>query len=266
MYLTIFLIIFTAIMSYKGLRDDHFQHSFSFSIRAIRFKKDYIRFVSSGFLHINWMHLIINMIVLFSFGTTIEANLGMVGFLFVYLGSMVGGNGLAYLIHKDDIAYSSVGASGAVSGLVFGTIALFPHTNFFFIPAWVFGLLYIGLTLYAIRSQKTNVGHAAHLGGALIGMLFAILFKPNYVVLEWWPILAIMLPALALIFIILYRPNLILISKRLQEKQFTIEDRYNSTTKSKQEEIDRILEKINNKGINSLSRKEKEILEEHSRS
>lgn len=266
MYLTIFLIIFTAIMSYKGLCNEPFQHSFSFSIRAIRFQRDYIRFVSSGFLHINWMHLIINMIVLFSFGTSIEANIGVVGFLFVYLGSMIGGNALAYLIHKDDIGYSSVGASGAVSGLVFGTIALFPHTNFFFIPAWVFGLLYVGLTLYAIRSQKTNVGHAAHLGGALIGMLFAIIFKPTYVMLEWMPILAIIIPAVVLIFIIIYRPNLILISKSLQEKQLTIDDRYNRTTKSKQEEIDQILEKINSKGLNSLSKKERAILEEHSRS
>jgi len=88
----------------------------------------------------------------------------------------VGGNLLALVIHRKNPSYSSVGASGAINGVIFASIAVFPGMKIFFMPGWVFGLIFILYSLYGIRSQKQNIGHESHLGGALAGMLVAILF------------------------------------------------------------------------------------------
>ncbi|HTM66585.1 MAG TPA: rhomboid family intramembrane serine protease [Flavipsychrobacter sp.] len=266
MFATIALIIITCIISYRGLKNELFISRYSFSIEKVRVYKEYIRLVSSGFLHINWMHLVVNMFVLWAFGSGLEARLGIVPFLLIYFSSLVGGNLLALWIHKYDDSYASVGASGAVAGLIFASIAIVPQWRIFFLPSWIFGIVYVLYTIYAIRSQRTDVGHAAHLGGALIGMAVAVLMYPLILVSNWLPILAILLPGIALIVIMIRKPELILIDKRTQERQLTVEDRYNISRKQQKEEVDRILEKISQKGMDSLTKKEKETLDEYSRS
>lgn len=266
MYFTILLIVITSVISYLGITKDFFQERYYFNIEKVFVYKQYYRLVTSGFLHISWMHLAINMFVLFSFGSGLESALGVLPFLVIYFVSLIGGNLLAILIHKQDEQYSSVGASGAISGLVFATIAIMPGLKIFFIPAWIYGVLYVLYTIYAIRSQRTDVGHAAHLGGALIGMLAAILMFPAALTNNFLPILAIIVPGIALIVIMIYNPNLILINKHTRHEQLTIEDKYNLSKKHEKEEIDRILEKINEKGINSLSKKEKQTLDDYSKS
>lgn len=266
MYLSIALIIFTCIISYKGLKDEFFLDRFSFRPEKVRINKEYVRLVSSGFLHVNWIHLAINMFVLFSFGNGLEVYIGWLPFLVIYFTSLVGGNLLALWIHKYNAGYNSVGASGAISGLVFATIALQPQMNIFFLPGWVFGIAYVLYTIYAIRSQRTDVGHAAHLGGALIGMAFAILMFPGALIDNWIAILAIFLPGVALIIIMIRKPELILVDKRDQRKALSKEDVYNMDRNKQKLEVDRILEKINERGINSLTRKERDILDDFSRS
>lgn len=265
MYATIALIIITLAVSYKGFKDQLFLEKFSFKIDKLKWNKEYYRLVTSGLLHVSWLHLIVNMFVLYAFGSGLEVALGVIPFLVIYLTSLVGGNLLAMLIHKHSSHYSSVGASGAISGLVFATIALFPQLKILFIPGWVFGIAYVAYTIYAIRSQRTDIGHAAHLGGALIGMVFALIMFPNVLVENWLQIIAIFLPAVALIFIMIYRPDIILINKADQARQFTVEDHYNKNKQHSQQEIDRILEKINHRGIKSLSKKEKELLDQYSK-
>ncbi len=265
MVLTIALIAATAVFSYRGIKDAGFMQQYSFSIHSIRERREYVRFISSGFLHISWLHLAINMFVLFAFGSGLEVKLGVIPFLVIYLTSMVGGNLLALLIHQHNHRYSSVGASGAVSGLIFASIALFPTMNIFFLPGWVFGIIYVLYTIYAIRSQRTDVGHAAHLGGALIGMAFALLMFPQVLAVNLLPILGILLPGILLILIMIYKPELIMIDKKTQRKFLTQEDKYNLSKAEQKKEIDRILEKINQKGIDSLSRKERKLLDDYSR-
>ncbi|HRO43485.1 MAG TPA: rhomboid family intramembrane serine protease [Flavipsychrobacter sp.] len=265
MYITVLLVAFTCVISYKGLKDELFLNKYAFEVEKITIYKEYIRLISSGFLHVNWLHLVVNMFVLWAFGSGLEARLGVVGFLVIYFSSMLGGNLLALLIHKHNESYSSVGASGAVAGLIFASIALVPGLKIFFLPSWIFGIAYVLYTIYAIRSQRTDVGHAAHLGGALIGMTIAILMFPDVLINNWLPIVAILLPGIALIVIMIRKPDLILIDKRTQKKQLTTDDRYNVSKRNYQEEVDRILEKINQKGMSSLTKKEKEILNEYSR-
>src|SRR5690606_1941441 len=208
----------------------------------------------------------VNMFVLFSFGTGMEAYVGVARFMLIYFASLIGGNLLALVIHKHQFYYSSVGASGAISGLVFATIALLPGMKIFFIPGWIFGLVYVLYTLYAIRAERRDIGHAAHLGGGLVGMALAPLLFPQTIVTNWIPVVCVFLPAVALILIMIYRPNWILINKADVKRSMTYEDRYNSSKHTSQHEIDRILEKINERGMKSLTKKEKELLQQYAKS
>lgn len=266
MYLTILLILITCIVSYMGISNKLLISQYAFSVDKVQRQKEYYRFVTSGFLHVDYLHLIINMIVLYGFGHSIELSFGFFYFLLIYFSSMIGGNLLALFIHKHSPAYTSVGASGAISGLVFTMIAYQPNLRILIIPAWLFGIAYVLLTIYAIRAQRTDVGHAAHLGGALIGMIVSLTIYPQIIFQNWLPILAILLPGIALIIVLLKKPDLIMIDKKTRRRQLTLEDRYNLSRKNQQEEVDRILEKINKEGINKLTQKERDILDNYSRS
>jgi len=263
MYVTIALIIITIITSYKGFKNEFFINQYSFQVDKIQYHKEYYRLLTSGFLHVNWIHLLVNMFVLYSFGSGIEGATGILPMLVIYFTSLAGGNLLALLLHKHQSYYSSIGASGAISGLVFATIALFPQLKILFIPGWMFGVAYVLYTLYAIRSQRQDVGHAAHLGGGLVGMAFALMMFPGTLVNNWLPILCIFLPAVALIFIMVYKPELILVNKNDVYQQLTYEDKYNLHKHTSQSEIDKILEKVHERGMKSLTKKEKELLKQY---
>ncbi len=271
MFLAIALIVITCFISYRGLTNEAFMERYSFNVFKVREGTEYHRLISSGFLHISWLHLIINMIVLYAFGTGLESIIGSVRLGFIYFASLIGGNLFALWIHSENPRYSSVGASGAVSGLVFALIALFPQNRIGFfllpisIPSWIYGVLYVLYTVYAIRSRKTDVGHAAHLGGALIGMAVALFCYPETIVENWLPVLLIILPAVTLILIMIYRPHFLTLDKKTQKRHLTYEDRYNLNQRDRKQEVDRILEKINERGMNSLSKKERTLLEEFSK-
>ena len=170
--ISIFLILANVLVSWKGFNDRNFYERYEFSVEKILLYKQYYRLVTSGFLHVNWMHLIFNMIALYFFSGSVEYFSGPLQFLLIYFASLVGGDLLSLFIHRHDSGYSSVGASGAVNGIIFAAIAVFPGMKMFFgIPAWVFGLAYVLYSIYGIRSRRNNVGHESHLAGSLIGML-----------------------------------------------------------------------------------------------
>jgi Rhomboid family len=180
---------------------------------------------------------------------------------------VIGGNLFALLIHKNNSSYSVVGASGAINGIIFASIAVDPYMNILFLPGWLFALIYVGFSVYGIRSQQSNIGHESHLGGAVIGMLVAILFYPTALTKNWVPILLVLIPCLVFIVIILRKPHWLLVQNTWhnQTYNYTVDDRYNAKEKNTQQEVDRILEKIHHKGMNSLTRKEKDILEAYSK-
>jgi len=148
--------------------------------------KEWYRFVTSGFLHGSWMHLLFNMITLWSFGPYMEEVLGSIGFLIVYFGSELAANALTYYKYKNKTSYNAVGASGAISGLLLGFVLFEPFrmmiVMFFPMPAILFAVLYIGASIYAAKSDTHanwgNIAHEAHLGGAIGGLLLTILVKP----------------------------------------------------------------------------------------
>jgi len=273
--LSLLLIIINFIVSWKGFNDRSFFEKYEFNVEKVLLYKQHYRLITSAFLHVNWMHLIFNMLSLYIFSQSIEVFFGPLQFLLIYFISMLGGELLALFIHRRDGSYTSVGASGAVCGIIFASIAVFPGMGigFFFIPiaipAWIYGLAYVLYSIYGIRSRRDNVGHESHLGGALIGMLLAITMYPSAFIENYLTILVIAVPCIIFMYIIITRPHVLLVDNnffRTQKKFHSIDHKYNAERVSKQQEIDRILEKIHKKGIKSLTQKEKELLEHHSKS
>lgn len=266
------LIIVTVLFSWKGFGNEVFFNRYKFSVDGILLYRQYDRLIASGFLHANWLHLIFNMIALYFFSGTVSAVLDWWGFLVVYFMSLIGGDLLSLFIHRHSGDYSSVGASGAVSGVIFAAIALVPgiSVGLFFIPlpGWLFGLLYVLISIYGIRSRTGNIGYDSHLGGALIGMIVALLMRPQALLENYVTILIIAVPAMAFIYLIITRPHVLLIDNfffKKHRQHYTIDQKYNEDQYNRQQEIDRILDKINRTGLRSLTKAEKEKLEEYSK-
>jgi membrane associated rhomboid family serine protease len=212
--IVIVIILANAVMSYKGFEDFLFREKFLFNVGEILHrKKEYIRLLSSGFLHADWMHLIFNMLTFYFFGPLIETVFGIYGLLVIYFGSLLGGNILALFIHRHHYDYRALGASGAVSGIVFAAILVDPRMHLYLmfipigIPAWIFGTAYVFYSIYGIRSQAGNIGHEAHLGGAIVGLLLGIALNPLLALAQ--PILvgAMLVPSLFFMLILIRDPN-----------------------------------------------------------
>jgi membrane associated rhomboid family serine protease len=145
--------------------------------------KEKIRMLTSGFLHVDWMHLGFNMYALYVFGDIVTTLLGTLNFLIIYFGSLLAGSLYTLHYHKNEPYYSAVGASGAVSGIVYSSILLFPDMQLllFFaipIPGYVFGVGYLLYSIYGMKKQVGNIGHAAHLGGTIGGFVLTLLLNP----------------------------------------------------------------------------------------
>ncbi|SKB37374.1 Rhomboid family protein [Salegentibacter holothuriorum] len=176
---TLIIIGVNVLVSFKGFKDDSFFQKYKFNIADINRGAKY-QILTSGFLHVNTTHLLVNMLTLYFFANSVIFFLGTVGFVLVYLGSLVLGNLLSYYFHKKDLYYTAVGASGAVMGVLYSAILLRPDMmlGLFFIipvPAYIFGIGYLFYTIYGMKRQLGNIGHDAHFGGAVGGYLLTLL-------------------------------------------------------------------------------------------
>jgi membrane associated rhomboid family serine protease len=152
----------------------------------VRKKNEYYRLATYGLVHANFMHLLFNMVALFSFGSAMErfynAALGNYGFVFFYVVGLIVSILPTYLKNRDNPEYRSLGASGGVSAVLFAFILLQPwaeiYVYFIKVPAIVFAVLYIVYSIYADRHGKDNVNHSAHLWGAAYGVIFTIAMAP----------------------------------------------------------------------------------------
>jgi membrane associated rhomboid family serine protease len=181
--IVLLIIIANVLFSMKGFDDYSFLDKYKFQVGKV-FGKEKIRMLTSGFLHVDWMHLGFNMYALYVFGAIIATILGTIPFLIIYLGSLVAGSLYTLYYHKKEPYYSAVGASGAVSGIIYSSILLFPEMQLllFFaipIPGYVFGVGYLLYSIYGMKKQVGNIGHAAHLGGAIGGFVLTLALKPE---------------------------------------------------------------------------------------
>ena len=181
------LIIVNVVMSLKGFKDPDFFNKCSFHPYGVLKRGEYYRIITSSFLHVDPGHLIFNMITLFFFGRLLERAAGIPIFLLIYFGSMASGDFLSLWLHRHQIEYRAVGASGAVCGIIFSTIVLFPSISIFImfipipVPGWIYAIFFIWYSSFGIRRQIGNIGHDAHLGGAIAGLVLATLIFPSVV-------------------------------------------------------------------------------------
>jgi len=181
--IVILIIIANVLFSMKGFDNYAFFEMYKFQINKI-LNGEKIRMISSGFLHADWVHLGFNMYALYLFGDIVSKILGTPNFLIIYFGSLLAGSLYTLYYHKNEPYYNAIGASGAVSGIVYASILLFPDMQlllFFAIPmpGYVFGVGYLLYSIYGMKRQLGNIGHAAHLGGTIGGFAITLLLVPE---------------------------------------------------------------------------------------
>ncbi len=179
---TIVIIAANVLISFKGFNDQVFFEKYKFNIADINRGAKHQIF-TSAFLHVDTSHLFVNMLTLYFFANVVEFWLGPIGFLIVYLASLIFGNLLSYFFHKNEPQYTAVGASGAVMGILYSAILLRPDMmlGLFFIipiPAYIFGIGYLLYTLYGMKKRLGNIGHDAHFGGAIGGYVITLILAP----------------------------------------------------------------------------------------
>lgn len=178
------LIIGTCLFSYIGFTNRAIFDRYQFQVGQVHYNKQYYRLLSSGFLHADWGHLFFNMLTLYFFATPIMYYYGVFVFIWLYLGSIVAGNAFSLWLYKNRPSYAAIGASGGVSGILFAAIALAPMQTIllYFIPvtAWIFATLYFAYSVVMLLKPRPwdNIGHAAHLGGAALGMVLVATLSP----------------------------------------------------------------------------------------
>jgi membrane associated rhomboid family serine protease len=148
-------------------------------------RKQYDTVLTSGFVHADPMHLLFNMLTLYFFGFQLEARIGTIGFVVLYFASLLLSHLGTWYKQRNNPDYACLGASGAISGVMFAAILYFPNQSVFFflipipIPAPLFAILYLAYTYYAARSEGGRINHDAHLGGALTGLAYVALTEPS---------------------------------------------------------------------------------------
>lgn len=195
--ITIFIIGLNVYFSYKGFNDPVFFNKYKFNPSYIK-KGEKIRYISSAFLHVDTTHLIVNMFTLYFFIDSVIYRVGSISFLIIYFASLIFGNWITYRINQNKLNYNAVGASGAVMGVVYSAILLNPEmTLIFFIipmPGYLFGLGYLFYSIYSMNSVNDNIGHEAHLGGAIAGFFTTILISPMVLLTNIFTVFILLIP------------------------------------------------------------------------
>lgn len=186
---TLFLIAITVLVSWQAFEKPKLLGRLILWPPAVDRHKQYDRLITHGFIHADWQHLIFNMITLFFFGAGIERAfspyIGPVGFLLFYVSAILVAILPTYLRNRHDPNYRSLGASGAVSAVLFASILINPWqlllVLFIPMPAIVFGVAYVGYSIWMDKRGGDNINHSAHLWGAGYGMLFTVIMEPRIV-------------------------------------------------------------------------------------
>lgn len=199
----ILLIGLNLIVSFKGFNDLHFFRKYEFHIGSIRSGEQF-RMISSGFLHADLGHLFFNMFTLFMFAPVVIGYLGDFSFVLVYTASLVFGSLLTLYFHKNDYSYRAIGASGAVTGILYSAILLQPDMSLYLffipipIPAFLFGIGYLLYSIYGMKAKNDNIGHTAHFGGAIGGFFITLLKHPQMLTENTFMVVVLAIPILIL--------------------------------------------------------------------
>jgi len=192
--MTLILIALTSIFSILAFRQHSLIYKYQFNPYQILKRKQYARLILHAFLHANWTHLIVNMLVLYSFGTVLEkyfqtffGNRWIPYFLFLYFGAILVSPLFALIRNKNNYLYNAVGASGAVSAVLFAAIFFDPWNLIYFfglvpVPGIIFGFLYLLYSWIMSRKGQDNVAHDTHFFGAVFGFLVPVILNPDLLI------------------------------------------------------------------------------------
>ena len=189
--ITIILLAITCIISYLAFNNESLSRKLIMNPYIVARRKEYYRFISSGFIHSGIVHLLFNMITFYSFAQYVEFHfrfehgqlLGGIYFIALYIGGIIVSDIPTYLNYKNLPHYNSLGASGGVSSVLFASILYEPLTPLYVfgvIPmfSFIMGAVFLVYSYYFAKGSDDNINHSAHFFGALFGFIFAIAVEP----------------------------------------------------------------------------------------
>lgn len=190
--MTLYIIIITGLVSIAAFQNRSLMAKLMFNAYLVKHSNEWFRVVTHAFVHSGWMHLFVNMWVLWIFGGMVEDQfvlnkglMGKAGFLALYLGGILFATLPSYGRHQDNFNYNAVGASGAVAAVLFSAIYFSPTMDLYLmfipipIPAIIFGIGYLVLEWYLDKKSNDNIAHDAHFWGAAFGFVFSVLMIPS---------------------------------------------------------------------------------------
>lgn len=269
---TLLICLVTGVVTYLAFRDPSLQDRLMFRPERILAHKEWHRTLSSALIHLDLQHVCFNLVSLYLFGRILEGSWGAQILLLVYLGSVLAGSLLSLFLHRNH-DYAALGASGGVCGVIFATIFLVPGTDvgMFFVPIYipgpVYALGYLAWTFFALRRGIGNIGHDAHFGGAIAGMFIALGLAPQLCFDSPYLFAASFLFSVAGLFVLarnpLRIPGALFAFGRTETKPSLRYQRYDENRARRENEanIDRLLDKVSAKGLDSLTPRERMLLE-----
>ncbi|MDA8685443.1 rhomboid family intramembrane serine protease [Robiginitalea sp.] len=208
--ITLLIIAANVLLSLKGFNDPNFFDRYSFKIGAIR-SGQRERMFTSGFLHVDMAHLFLNLFTLYFFAQVVILGFGPFQFVMLYGLSLISGSLLSLYFHRKEPYYTAVGASGAVTGILYAAILLQPEMRLALmfipipLPAYILGIAYLFYSIYGMKNRSGNIGHAAHFGGAIGGYLAALFLRPDIIFRH--PGMVVLLALPILLFFVLRKLN-----------------------------------------------------------
>ena len=192
--ITYIILAITIFISITAMDNHTLKNKMMFNAYMIKERKEWYRFFSHGLIHGDWMHLGFNMLTLYMFGKSVEDayvdmfdEKGILFYLLLYVGGLAMSSLYSYERNKGNIYYNALGASGAVSAVIYSYIMIAPMNTLRFmfipidIPAYIFGFVYLGIEYYLSKKGNTGIAHDAHVWGAIYGVVLTIMIKPHAV-------------------------------------------------------------------------------------
>ena len=185
--ITLLIILVTCVVSIVAFRNHRLMDDLILWPPELSRRREYYRLVSYGVVHADWSHLIFNMFTLYFFGRSMEGiftqAMGPLGFVTFYIGALIFSILPTYLKNRNNPSYRSLGASGAVSAILFAYVLISPWSSIFVyfirLPAIVYAVLFVAYSIYMDKRGGDNVNHSAHLWGAVYGVIFTIALEPS---------------------------------------------------------------------------------------
>ncbi len=265
---TISILVLTGLVTLAAFRKPELRERLVFNPYEILRHKQFDRMLTSGLVHANWPHFLFNAFSFCFFGRNIELIYGAKTLLVVYVSSILGGSLLSLMIHRRD-DYRSLGASGGVCGVIFASIFLLPGGAImippipFGIPAYAYAIGFLVLSFIGQRRHIGNIGHDAHLGGAIVGLLIATAMYPSLVFAAPWMFLAVLGLSVVILLVLIFDPGHMLEfrwSNRSPGNERSREYDENRARNRKISEMDRLLDKVSKEGVGKLSESERKKL------